>query len=83
VNEEEVLLEINFQIIEEIRSLHSKNLIHREIKPANFLKCKDVTVKIADFGLARLIPKTPVSKTKNPGTQEFMGSEMIDGDGRK
>ncbi|CAD8156998.1 unnamed protein product [Paramecium pentaurelia] len=42
-------------ILEGLKFLHSKNLVHMDIKPENILfKKKDLSFKIADFGLSRL-----------------------------
>jgi mitogen-activated protein kinase 1/3 len=47
---------ILYQLLLGLKHMHSANVIHRDIKPANILiSCTDCSVKIADFGLARVI----------------------------
>ena len=54
------VLMLAFQMIDRIESLHSKNIVHRDIKPQNFMlgrKETDETIYIIDFGLAKLYKK--------------------------
>merc|ERR1711894_665035 len=62
---------IMWQILCGVDFLHSHRIVHRDIKPQNILVARDGTVKIADFGLARiydfntLLTSTVSSKSRN------------------
>jgi len=47
-------VEITLQILAGLGHAHEKGIIHRDLKPANVLMAKDGTVKVADFGLAKI-----------------------------
>ena len=57
------------QIMRGLSHAHSRGIIHRDIKPHNIMVLRDGSVKVADFGIARL-----VSAAQNTLTQEAMGS---------
>jgi len=42
-----------YQILSGMRSVHARNVLHRDLKPGNVLVNKNCDVKICDFGLAR------------------------------
>ncbi|KAJ1442341.1 kinase-like domain-containing protein [Ochromonadaceae sp. CCMP2298] len=47
---------IMYQIMDAVTYIHGSNVIHRDLKPANILvSCGDCTIKIADFGLSRVV----------------------------
>jgi serine/threonine protein kinase len=47
---------IFYQLVDGLSYIHSMNVIHRDLKPANILiNCSNCHIKIADFGLARIL----------------------------
>jgi len=71
-------LELATMMITAVDFLHSKNVIHRDLKPPNFLISLDgKTVKIADFGLAKVKDGTMSITGHGPrGTARYMAKEL-------
>ncbi len=59
---------------------HIKGIIHRDIKPANIMIDDDGIVKVADFGIARVMEDYSVTKTGVIGTPKYMSPERIKGE---
>jgi hypothetical protein len=65
--------EIVPQICDALRYAHDEGLVHRDIKPENILLDRKGRVKVADFGLAKLVGLTPTYLTLT-GSHEVMGT---------
>jgi serine/threonine protein kinase len=58
---------------------HASNIVHRDVKPANFLITKQGVLKITDFGIAKMLD-SDVSLTNTGmviGTVQYMSPEQI------
>ncbi|MGA2263140.1 MAG: serine/threonine-protein kinase, partial [Acidobacteriota bacterium] len=73
---------IAIEVCKGLEHAHSKKVIHRDMKPGNVMLGKDGSVKIADFGLARLCHDSIARMTSqlSTGTLQYMSPEQLDGE---
>ncbi len=74
----EQAVEIAIAICEGLHAAHQKGIVHRDIKPENILIDKSNRVKIADFGLAKVLGGTKLTQESSTfGTLNYMSPEQI------
>jgi hypothetical protein len=75
-------LQIVPQICEALQFAHDEGIVHRDIKPENILLDKKGRVKIADFGIAKILggaPDVDLTQTKGTlGTPHYMAPEQME-----
>lgn len=74
--------EISKHVLHAIGHAHKVGVIHRDIKPNNILLCDDGTVKVMDFGLAKVVQDHTSQSTVTQiaaGTLYYMSPEQIKG----
>ncbi|KAK3601778.1 hypothetical protein CHS0354_016144 [Potamilus streckersoni] len=75
---EDTCLHILRQMCEAVKFLFLGAIIHRDIKTTNVLLTHDKTVKLADFGVAKLMDGPEMMKlTYHLGTPNYMSPEMV------
>lgn len=72
----DMALHIIVQLLSALSHSHQQGIIHRDIKPANILLLEDDSVKIADFGIARMEESEYTQTGKVMGTPQYFSPEQ-------
>ncbi|KDP27705.1 hypothetical protein JCGZ_19828 [Jatropha curcas] len=80
IGHEARLSDVARQILSGIAYLHRRKIVHRDIKPSNLLIDSKKNVKIADFGVSRILAQTMDPCDSSVGTIAYMSPERINTD---
>lgn len=72
-----VAIAIGVQVCSALESAHRQGVIHRDIKPENILLMRDNSVKLTDFGIARLIHQEEDPQHNHLGTFLYSAPEQL------
>ena len=73
---EDIIWDIAYQSLLALEYLHSKHIIHRDIKLLNIFMAKDKVIKIGDFGMSKLL-KHKEMKMSRVGTPLYLAPELV------
>jgi CHASE2 domain-containing sensor protein/tRNA A-37 threonylcarbamoyl transferase component Bud32 len=74
-----VVAKIIMQICEALEYAHQRGVVHRDIKPANIMVLDNFTIKVMDFGIARLGPSSMTQSGIALGTPYYISPEQLQG----
>ena len=71
------VIELIYKCCRGLAYAHSRNVIHRDIKPTNILLTEDLDVRLADFGIAQLLKGEDTQIVGILGSPFYMSPEQV------
>ena len=72
-------LHFAMQIGKALEHAHSRGIVHRDIKPHNIMVLKNGSVKVADFGIARIMSESHTLTREALGSVHYISPEQAKG----
>eukprot|EP00930_Biecheleria_cincta_P001079 TRINITY_DN102241_c0_g1_i1.p1 TRINITY_DN102241_c0_g1~~TRINITY_DN102241_c0_g1_i1.p1 ORF type:complete len:828 (-),score=184.35 TRINITY_DN102241_c0_g1_i1:50-2533(-) len=75
--EERDVMFVFVQVALALIHIHSRKVLHRDLKPLNIFLTKKGIVKLGDFGIARVLDSTSAGAQTTIGTPHYLSPEMV------
>ncbi len=72
-------LHFSMQIAKALEHAHGRSIVHRDIKPHNIMVLKNGSVKVTDFGIARVMSKSNTLTKEALGSVHYISPEQAKG----
>ncbi len=74
-------LRVLAHVLDAMAHAHKHHVIHRDMKPSNIIVRKNGTVKVTDFGIAKVVRDTKLTEDgQTMGTVRYMSPEQVQGE---
>ena len=74
-----IISQIIMQICSALEYAHARGIVHRDIKPANIMVLTDYTIKVMDYGIARIDSNSMTKTGIAMGTPNYISPEQLQG----
>ncbi|KAM3291127.1 serine/threonine-protein kinase STY8-like [Capsicum chacoense] len=71
------VIQLALDVARGLSYLHSKKIVHRDVKTTNLVVDKKGRIKIIDFGVSRVEASCPIDMTAETGTVGYMAPEVL------
>ncbi|CAJ1355104.1 unnamed protein product [Effrenium voratum] len=75
--EEREIMRIFVQLVLALIYIHSRKVLHRDLKPLNIFLTMQGIVKLGDFGIARVLDSSTAGAQTTIGTPHYLSPEMV------
>lgn len=72
--------DVAMQVARGLAAAHARGIVHRDVKPGNIMLAADGTVRLLDFGIAKMADVSLTGPGATPGTIAYMSPEQVRGD---